>query len=92
MTKNRVFKYKYFVKVDNAGTFTNPEASEEGGLEWLQRYGTEKALVKNRFLVASVLQSFEYLISDAITAKEAVRRLRVLRNVRNGICKELKND
>jgi hypothetical protein len=45
-------------------------------LEWSLRYGDPMAV---RFLAASVIESFDYLLSDNINMTEATRRLRVLR-------------
>lgn len=45
-------------------------------LEWSLRYGDPVAV---RFLAASVIESFDYLLSSNINMTEATRRLRVLR-------------
>jgi hypothetical protein len=45
-------------------------------LEWSLRYGSPEAV---RFLAASVVESFDYLLSDHINMTEATRRLRILR-------------
>jgi hypothetical protein len=49
-------------------------------LEWTTRYGD---VVAARFIIASVLSSYEYLLGEGITAKEATRRLRILRKAYN---------
>ncbi len=49
------------------------------GLEWQLRYGDA---VKVRYCAAAVVESFEYLLSQNITTKEAIRRLRIMRNVK----------
>ena len=43
------------------------------------RYGNPNAI---RLVVASLLESYDGLLSDHITTREAVRRLRLLRNAR----------
>ena len=59
------------------GSIPNPR--HEMGLEWALRYGNP-ALV--RFVAASVVETFDYLISDQITMKEATARLRQFRAAR----------
>jgi hypothetical protein len=45
-------------------------------LEWSLRYGSPEVV---RYLAASVIESFDYLLSSHINMTEATRRLRVLR-------------
>ncbi len=45
-------------------------------LEWSLRYGDPEAV---RFVAASVVESYDYLLSDNINMVEATRRLRILR-------------
>jgi hypothetical protein len=57
----------------------NPQSFVNGGAEWHCRYGD---VVGIRYTVASLLDSYDYLLSDNITMKEATRRLRMLRVAR----------
>ena len=57
-------------------TIIDPSSFAEGGPEWTMRYGDPEAI---RYTVASLLESYDYLLSSAITASEAARRLRILR-------------
>jgi hypothetical protein len=58
---------------------------EELHMEWVCRYGN---IEEHRFSIASVIESYEYLLSDYITADEAIRRLRLMRNA----CRIFKKD
>lgn len=60
-------------------TIINPQSFADGGPEWVMRYGAPESI---RYTVASILETFDYLLSDAITMKEATVRLRVMRRVR----------
>lgn len=57
----------------------DPRSFEDGGPEWVMRYGNPKAI---RYTVASLLSSYDYLLSDEINLTEAVRRLRLMREAR----------
>lgn len=57
----------------------DPRSLEDGGLEWGLRYGAAGDL---RYTAASVIESYDYLLSSAINEAEALRRLRELRRVR----------
>jgi len=59
-------------------SIVDPKSHENGGAEWVLRYGDPEAI---RYSVASAISSYEYLLSGAITAKEAERRLRIMRQV-----------
>lgn len=63
-------------------TFINPQSFEDGGPEWACRYGSIESI---RYTVAGLLESYDYLLSDAIDMKEAVRRLRLLRAGRRAL-------
>jgi hypothetical protein len=58
----------------------NPLA--ECGPEWVMRYGDPECI---RFSVASLLASYDYLLSGEINMVEATRRLRLLRAARKGL-------
>ena len=60
-------------------TIINPQSFEDGGPEWVMRYGNPEGI---RFSVASLLSSYDYLLSGNITMKEATARLRLLRKAR----------
>lgn len=62
-----------------SSSILDPRSFEEGGLEWTLRYGNAESV---KYSAASVLSSYDYLVSGAITTKEAIRRLRELRRVR----------
>lgn len=57
-------------------SFINPQSFDDGGPEWTCRYGNIEGI---RFTVASLLESYDYLLSGSITSTEAIRRLRLLR-------------
>jgi hypothetical protein len=65
---------------------SNPASFDDGGPEWVMRYGNPEAA---RYPVASLLASYDYLLCDEITAAEAIRRLRLLRSARKEICNGL---
>lgn len=60
-------------------SIVNPQSFADGGPEWVCRYGN---IVAIRYTVASLLESYDYLVSSEITSKEAIRRLRIMRAVR----------
>ena len=62
----------------------NPRSFKDGGPEWQMRYGNPEAV---RYTVASLLESYDYLLSDNIAMKEAIRRLRIMRQSRRAACK-----
>lgn len=51
----------------------------DGGVEWTLRYGEPEVV---RFVAASLIDSFDYLLSAEISMTEATRRLRILRRAR----------
>ena len=62
---------------DNAAmTIVNPQSFSDGGAEWVMRYGDPVSI---RYTVASLISSYDYLLSDNINMKEATRRLRLMR-------------
>lgn len=63
----------------------DPRSFAEGGPEWVMRYGNPEGI---RFGVAMLLSSYDYLLSDQITMKEATRRLRVMRQYRRAACQQ----
>ncbi len=52
----------------------NPYSDDS--VEWGLRYGNAERM---RFVAASVISSYDYLLSAEITAAEAIRRLRLMR-------------
>lgn len=50
-----------------------------GSLEWCLRYADPREV---RMIAATVVSSFDYLLSDNITMAEATRRLRQMRATR----------
>jgi len=57
-------------------SMADPSSFDEGGLEWVMRYGDPESI---RYSVASVLGCFSYLLSGEITQTEAARRLKLMR-------------
>lgn len=67
---------------DAVHTIIDPASFRDGGPEWIMRYGDPEGI---RYTVASLLESYDYLLSDFITLKEANRRLRLLRRGRTAL-------
>lgn len=63
----------------------NPQSFEEGGPEWVMRYGNPESI---RYSVASLLCSYDYLLGSHLSMREATRRLRLMRAAR----RDLEND
>lgn len=57
-------------------TIVDPRSFEDGGIGWKLRYGNPDGV---RYTAASLIDSYDYLLSSEITMKEAGRRLRLLR-------------
>ncbi|WP_458760503.1 hypothetical protein ACSVBT_06845 [Afipia sp. TerB] len=57
----------------------------DSGIEWQLRYGNA---VEVRYSAASLVDSYDYLLSNNITMSEAIRRLRVLRKSRAMLTKD----
>lgn len=66
-------------------TIINPQSFSNGGPEWRCRYGDIESI---RYTAASLLESYDYLLSDAINMAEATRRLRLLRAARTALTKK----
>lgn len=60
----------------------NPQSFNNGGIEWRMRYGDPDGI---RHTVASLLSSYNYLLSGEISMAEATRRLRLMRQARKGL-------
>lgn len=56
-----------------------PHSFSNGGISWRLRYGNADSV---RHVAASLIDSYDYLLSEEITMKEAVRRLRLMRQSR----------
>ncbi len=65
-------------------TIANPQSIENGGPEWVMRYGAPESI---RYTVAGLLETFDYLLSDSISMKDATDRLRIMRAVRRDLAK-----
>jgi len=63
-------------------SIVDPRSYEDGSAGWRLTWGGPEEIDAIRYCVASALESYDYLLSDAISAREAVRRLRVLRQAR----------
>ena len=61
----------------------NPQSFEDGGPEWRMRYGDPLSI---RYEVATLLSSYDALLSDDINMTEATRRLRLMRARRLQLC------
>lgn len=59
------------------GSIINPLADPHP--EWVSRYGNVEGI---RYALASFLETYDYLLSQSINDKEAVRRLRIMRGAR----------
>lgn len=66
-------------------TIINPQSFADGGPEWRMRYGDPIGI---RYAVASLLESYDGLLSGEITMTEATRRLRLMRAGREQLRKE----
>ena len=67
-------------------TLVNPQSFPDGGPGWTCRYGNVAGI---RYTVASLLDSYDYLLSDEISTAEAIRRLRLLRAGRSALLREM---
>ncbi|MGB3830867.1 MAG: hypothetical protein WA975_03275 [Mesorhizobium sp.] len=56
-------------------SIVDPRSFADGGVAWKLRYGFPEAV---RFVAASLIKSYDYLLFDEINMKEATRRLRLL--------------
>ena len=64
------------------GTIIDPRSFADGGPEWVCRYGDIESI---RYTVASLLESYDYLLSSEISQAEAIRRLRMMRAGRSAL-------
>jgi|GEM_PF-2872696 len=60
-------------------TIIDPRSFEDGGAEWVMRYGNPASI---SLVVASLLSSYDDLLSCGITMRDAERRLRLMRKAR----------
>lgn len=63
-------------------TIVDPRSFEDGGIGWKLRYGNPDDV---RYTAASLIDSYDYLLSGEITMREAIRRLRLLRARRQAL-------
>ena len=73
MSERKLVSYVY---TGGGAQMSFPIPSDEDGLEWIMRYGDPASV---RYVAASVIESYDYLLSGNITTTEAIRRLRILR-------------
>ena len=59
------------------GTIPNPQSYADGGPVWRMTWGDPIGI---RYSVASLLETFDYLLSSGVNMTEATRRLRLMRN------------
>lgn len=64
------------------GTIANPQIYADGGPAWQMTWGNPMAI---RYSVASLLESYDYLLSGNINMAEATRRLRLMRAARRAL-------
>ena len=65
------------VQRDDGTVWSTPGDNPDGGLEWRLRYALDAQLVKDRFLAASVVESYRALIMlPARRRNEVIRDLR----------------
>lgn len=57
----------------------DPRSFTNGGVEWRLRYGDPNSV---RYIAASLIENYDFLLSNNITRKEAARRLGLLRKAR----------
>ena len=57
----------------------DPRSFRDGGPEWVMRYGNVESI---RYTVASLLESYDYLLDHSITITETIRRLKIMRQYR----------
>ena len=60
----------------------DPSSFEHGGPEWVMRYGNPDSI---RYAVASLLESYDYLLSGNINQREAIKSLMLMRRARAAI-------
>jgi len=60
-------------------SIVDPRSFQNGGVEWRLRYGSPDEV---RFVAATLIASYDYLLSQGITKAEAVKRLTLLRRAR----------
>lgn len=66
-------------------TIINPWSFDNGGIEWHLRYGNFEGV---RYVAAGIIESYDYLLSEAISFKEASERLRILRAARRELSRD----
>lgn len=76
MDKPRIVGPTLMVPTGGSAVMTVALPGCDPHLEWSLRYGSPEAV---RFSAASVIESFDYLLSNNINMTEATRRLRLLR-------------
>lgn len=63
-------------------TIPNPMSYSEGGIVWTLAWGNAEAV---KHTAGSIITSYDYLLSEAITMKDATHRLRLLRAARKAL-------
>lgn len=77
--KELIYERTCYIYVHPDAQMCMPNPWSDGSVEWHLRHGDAVAV---RISAATLISSYDYLLSDCITTKEAVYRLRVLRNSR----------
>lgn len=78
----------YAIRVPTGGgvVMAMPNVWGDPHIEWMLRYARDLNDPKaGRFTAAEIVASFDYLVSEAITMKEATRRLRLMRKARAAV-------
>lgn len=65
-----------WVKLGGGATMCIVSPQDDPALEWVLRYGDVEAV---RYSAAAVVASYDYLVGEPISMKEATRRLRIAR-------------
>jgi hypothetical protein len=66
-------------------TILDPRSFQDGGLGWRLAHWGDIAPLKHT--AVSVIESYDYLLSEEITTAEAIRRLRLLRAGRSAVAR-----
>jgi hypothetical protein len=67
------------VEVGDGAVMSIVDPTHDGGLIWTLTWGNVESV---RYVAAGVLDSYDYLLSSAISTAEAIRRIRLLRAAR----------
>lgn len=69
---------KKYVKLEGMGVYPLAPPTEDGGIEWVLRYGSEQEIIDNKLYLASIVYAYNNLIN-------------MTNDRRNKVCNKLKN-